>query len=287
MAIIADMRRLSDVLLSKLSQTVEAVWQFIPNLIVATLGIILAWIVAKIIERFLSLVLESIKLDELLARGRVDNKALDAAGVGASPTRMIAVLGFWTTFFFVGLAPAADLLQLKAGRLLMERLIGYIPEVLGAGMILAAAFFIGGLLREVIAGVIAVAGLGYARESGWLVYLLVVVIGFGLALSALGLDRPLILAVAAVLSVASVSTLAIGFAFGARDLFGAIVAGRELRGRLAIGDDIIIGDYTGKIERLSLAAVFLRTVEGTVSVPNHIFIQTAIVKKSEQVNKAA
>ena len=287
MAISAAIRRLSDTLLSKLSQTVEDVWQFIPNLIVAALWLMLVWIVAKVVERFLSMAFDSIKLDELLARGPVDNKSLDLNGVSLSPTRMIPVLSSWAIFFFFGLIPAADLLKLKAGRLLLERLIGYIPEVLAAGMILAAAFFIGNLLREVIRGLMIVARLDYARESGWVVYLLGVIIGFGLALSALGLDRPLILTVVAVLSIAIVLTLAAGFVFGARDLFGAIVAGRELRDRLAVGDDITIGDFTGTIERFSLVAVLLRTVEGTASVPNHIFIQKVIVKKNSQVNKAA
>lgn len=287
MAISTAIRQWSQALLGELAVVAGDIIRFIPGLIVATLALVIAWIVGKILERLTVLILDAVKFDEMLARGPVNFTALESAEAKAPPTRIISILVFWTTFFFMGLAPAADALGLAPARVLIERVIDFIPIALAALLAVVAAVFIAGLIRESISSTLATSNLPFGRELGWLGYAIVVVFGLGLAFQALKIATPVLTVVLGVVAGTVGLALAIGFGIGARDVFGAMAAGRELRDRLSEGDEVAVENYTGTVERLGLDAVDLRTPYGLVSIPNHLFIQKIVVKKASPPRRAA
>jgi len=287
MAIMTAVRHWGQALLAEWTGVAGAVIGFIPLVIVASLAVVIAWIVGKILERLVILVLEAAKFDELLARGPVNLPAVKAAGATAPASRTIALLVFWATFLFMGLAPAADILKLTVARVLFEKLIGFVPVVLAALLTIVAAVFIAGLVREAIHSVLATSSLPFARELGWAAYVIIAISGLGLGLRVLRVTTPVLTAVMAAAGATAGLALALGLGLGARDVMGAIAAGRELKNRLAPGDEVTIDRYTGTIERLGLDAVDLRTPEGSVSVPNNLFIQKAVLKKATSPRRAA
>lgn len=280
MAVTTAIRHWSQALISSLTKAGSGLIDWLPGLIVAVLAVVVAWVVGRILERLVVLGLEAANFDELLARGPVNHNALESAGVKVPPSRLTGTLIFWVVFFFLGLAPAADAIGLARGRVFVERVIAFIPAVFVALAVIAAAFFIADLLREVIRSTLTTANLPFGRELGWFSYLVMVIFGLGLALQALSVPSPVITAGLALAAVAVGLCLAIGFGLGSRDVFGAITAGRDLRARLAEGDEVVVDDYAGTIERLGLDAVDLRTSHGLVSIPNQVFIQQVVEKKS-------
>jgi small-conductance mechanosensitive channel len=279
-AIVRAIREWSESMLSVLAAAAGDVIAFIPGLIVAVLALLVAWLVAKILERVSFLVLDAVKFDELLARGPINYQALKAAGVRQTPTRMVSVLVFWALFFWLGLAPAAEAVGLGAARVLVLEIIAFIPPVLGALLIVVAAYFIAVLLRETISSTLATANLNFGSAVGWIGFVTVVVFGIGVALNLLNVGSSFIIGTIAVVGVTIGLALAIGFGIGARDVFGAIAAGRDLKDRLVEGDEVVIDEYEGTIERLGLDTVDLRTPAGLVSIPNNLFIEKAMVKKA-------
>ena len=280
MAITTAIRQWSEDLIARLVLVGAAIVRFIPGLVVAILALVVAWIAGKILERLAVMGLEAVKFDEIMARGPVDHAALERAGAKAPPSRIAGALIFWATFFFLGLGPAADALGLQAGRVLVERVIVFLPAVLGALLVVAAAFFIGGLLLEALRASVTASNLPFGRELGWLAYFIIVLFGLGVALTVLDMTTSVILAVIGVAGGTVGLALAIGFGVGARDVFGAIAAGRELRDRISEGDEVTIDSHTGTVERVGLDAVELRTAYGLVSIPNTLFIQKVVVKKA-------
>ncbi len=287
MAIVAAIRQWGEMLLAELAIVAGDVIRFIPDLIAAALALVFAWIAGKILERLTILGLERIKFDEMLARGPVDFSSLESVEAKAPPTRIISILVFWAVFFFLGLAPAADILGLAPARIWIERIIDFVPVVFGALLVLAAATFIAVLTRELIVSILTTSNLPYGRELSWLGHALIVIFGAGLALQVLRVTTPIITAGLAIIGGTVGLALAIGFGVGARDVFGAIAAGRELRDRLSEGEEVTVEGYTGKVERLGLDAVQLRTAQGFVSIPNHLFIQKAVMKKASPPRRAA
>jgi hypothetical protein len=279
-AIVGAIREWSETMLAILAAAAADVIQFIPGLIVAVLALLVAWFVAKILERVSFLILQAISFDELVARGPVNYQALKAAGTRQTPTRMVSVLVFWALFFWLGLAPAAEAVGLGAARVLVLEIIAFVPPVLGALLILVAAYFIAVLLRETISSTLATANLNFGSAVGWLGFVIVVVFGIGAALRLLNVGTNFIVGTIAVAGISIGLALALGFGIGARDVFGAIAAGRDLRDRLVEGDEVVIDNYEGTIERLGLDTVDLRTPLGLVSIPNNLFIEKAVVKKA-------
>ena len=287
MAITAAIRQWSQILLTELAVVIGEIIRFIPGFVVAVLAVVVAWIAGRILERLTVLVLEGIKFDEMLARGPVDFTSLEVAEAKAPPTRIIAALVSWATFFFLGLAPAADILGLTVARVLVERIIDFVPTVLAALLVMGAAILIGVLLRELIRSVLATSNLPFGRESGWVAYALVVMFGLGLALQVLHISTSVSTAILGAVGATVGLAVAIGFGVGTRGVFGAVAAGRELRDRFSEGDEVMVENYTGTVERFGLDAVQLRTPQGLVSIPNYIFMHKIVVKKSLPPRRAA
>jgi small-conductance mechanosensitive channel len=163
---------------------------------------------------------------------------------------------------------------------LVLEIIAFIPPVLGALLIVVAAYFIAVLLRETISSTLATTNINFGSAVGWIGFVTVVVFGIGVALNLLNVGSSFIIGTIAVVGVTIGLALAIGFGIGARDVFGAIAAGRDLKDRLVEGDEVVIDEYEGTIERLGLDTVDLRTPAGLVSIPNNLFIEKAVVKKA-------
>lgn len=265
----------------------DAIIGFIPALVVASLAIVIAWIIGKILERLTVLFLEAIKFDELLATGPISPAALEVAETQAPATKIISVFVFWATFFFTGLAPAANLLGLSAARALVGRLISFVPLVLASLLTVGAAVFIAALVREAIRSILATSNLGYARELGWAAYIVIALSGLGLALKVLRVSTPVLMAGIGTVGATVGLALAIGFGLGAREALSAIAAGRELKHRLNKGDEVAIDRFAGTVEKLGLDAVDLRTPQGMVSIPNSLFLQRVVVKKESPPKRAA
>lgn len=287
MAIFTAVRHWGQTLLAQWTSVIGAIIGFIPSLIAAVLAVVVAFIFGKILERLVVIVLEAAKFDELLARGPVNPKALAAAGVKRSVIGTVSTIVFWATFFFMGLVPAADVLDLALAGILIERLVDFVPVVLLALLTIAAAVFIAGLIRDLVRSVLATANLPFGRELGLTAYVVLVISGLGLSLRVLRVSTPLLTGAMAVLAAIIGLALALGFGLGAREVLGAIAAGRELKDRLSEGDEVTIDRYSGVIERLGLDAVDLRTPDGVVSIPNSLFIQKAVTRKTAPPRRAA
>ncbi|MCK4268806.1 MAG: mechanosensitive ion channel [Actinomycetia bacterium] len=293
MAVIIEIRKLGELLLAQIIHVAEAILAFLPSLIAASLAVLFGWILGKVLQYLINYVLEAVKFDELLGAEPINHEVFESAGLKVSLSQLLGTVIFWATFFFFGLAPAADMVNLESGRVLIERVIGFLPEVFGALLVLAAAFFIAGLLRNIFLAVMAPSNLRFLQASSWLIYAIFIVFGFGLALNVLGVagslvvDRFLVTVLLGAGGLGLTLAAAIGFGLGARDVFGAIIAGYQIRDRLAVGDRISIDDYSGVVEQMGLAAVQLRDAERIISIPNHLFFQKVILKKRQEQKKAA
>jgi hypothetical protein len=160
---------------------------FIPNLIVAIVIFILGWIVASLVARVIVHIIKAIKLDN----------ALEQAGLGAVVKRSGVTLdsgafvgGIVKWFIIVAfLVASLDVLGLSQVNLfLREVVLGYIPNVLVAVLILLVSVVLADVVSKIVVGSSSAAGVKSAnflgtvtRWSIWIFALLAALVQLGIA----------------------------------------------------------------------------------------------------------
>ncbi len=197
------------------------------------------------------------KLEQLVARFRgvlyVDDKIKSATDV---ETRV---------------SPVLDRLRDYAGRILEQ-----LPLIAVAALVTALCWFLGWLISRI------------APRYGWfginpmmknlisrLFMFIFVIIGIIIALDILDVTA----LVGAVVGTAGIAGLAIGFAF--KDIVENYLAGLllSIRGLFSINDHVAIGEYEGRVVRLTSREIVVMTLDG-----NHVLIPNSTVFKSVIVN---
>jgi len=187
------------------------VLQFIPKLILAIIIFIAGWVVGSVLSEVVSKIIKAIKVDLILesagARG-----LLDKAGFNLNTGAFLGGLVKWF-IIIVFLVTALDILKLEAvNAFLTNVVLGYIPQVIVATLILVVAAVLADLSQKVLSGGARAldskhAGMvgGVARWAIWIVAILA-------ALNQLGIAGPMM----QTLFTGLVAMLAIagGLAFG-------------------------------------------------------------------------
>ncbi len=171
---------------------------FVPQLIGALILLLVAWVVATVLKKIVSGALRAIKLDERLG-------AEEAAETSIADNLGEAI--YWLVFLLFLPAILSTLALeglLEPVQTLVDELLGFLPNILGAGLILAVGWFIANLVRRIVTNLLASVGadrlanrvgladaLGTMKVSGLIgliVYVLILMPVLTAALNALGID---------------------------------------------------------------------------------------------------
>ena len=171
---------------------------FVPQLVGALILLLMAWVVATVLKKVVSGSLRALKLDERL--GGADESATSIANNLGEAVYWLVFLLFLPAI--LGTLALEGLLQ--PVQALVDDLLGFLPNVLGAGLILAVGWFIANLVRRIITNLLASVGadglasrvgladaLGTIKISGLVglvVYVLILLPVLTAALNALGID---------------------------------------------------------------------------------------------------
>lgn len=163
------------------------VLQFLPKLLLAIIIFIAGWVVGSVLSDVVSKIVKAIKIDSILesagARG-----LLDKAGFNLNTGAFLGGLVKWF-IIIVFLVTALDILKLEAvNAFLTNVVLGYIPQVIVATLILVVAAVLADLSQKVLSGGARAleskhAGMvgGVARWSIWIVAILAALNQLGIA----------------------------------------------------------------------------------------------------------
>jgi hypothetical protein len=199
-----------------------------------------------------------------------------AYGMMASPTRPrplqeaarpLSSLAFWV----------AVIVGLMALETIPRDLVGFLPQVLSAAIIVIGANVLSSFVLTAIGGMLARASASVQRQVSMLVKTLIIGMAALLAVAQLGVDTTVInLAVAAIFfGVAASLTLLIGL--GGRGVATEVASTRVLRRLLQIGDTVTVGDISGRVVAVHPTAVEVTGSDGkTLLVPSSSFTSKTI-----------
>src|SRR5688572_6205486 len=176
------------------------------------------YLLAKLIEQGAERLLHRIRLNQALERGGV----MDAVERGAShfnPTKVVGKTLFWILMFAV-IMVAATALGLESLAAVFAELVGYLPSLMSAIVILIVGIVLGrftaGLIMASAGGVQG--GPTLARVGRWGVVMLAVF----MALQELGIATDIVTTAFAILFGAVALAMALAFGLGNRELAGQV-----------------------------------------------------------------
>lgn len=253
----AGLTSLFDALREQLSRIVDA----LPELLGALLIVVVGWIIARAVRRATRGFADG--LNRLLARLFPSGRF---AGTRVSP-RLSAVVGaiaFWS-IVLVSLSLAAQVAGFSAIAGWLDRATVYLPALLVAAVILLIGYVLSLYAREQVERHTGGrrSGMGRWAQAG------VLLLAFVTALSQVGIDTGVLVAVTAIVVAAVAAALALSAAFGARRYASNLVGVRTVRDQLAPGQLVRIQGITGHVLEITPSQVTLETDEGRALVPGH------------------
>ncbi|MCB9805975.1 hypothetical protein H6775_02320 [Candidatus Nomurabacteria bacterium] len=200
-----------EVLNESFQSVLAGVVSVLPNLIIAIVIVIIGWIVGAALSKVIEQILKSIKLDKALSTAGL-HSLVEKSGFSLNSGKFIGELVKWFVIV-VFLVAAFDVLGLsQVNDFLRGVVIGYLPQVIAAVLILLIAVVVAEAMRKVVSASAKAAGLMSANFLGsvtkWAIWIFAVLA----ALFQLGIAATFIqtLFTGAVVALA----LALGLAFG-------------------------------------------------------------------------
>jgi len=257
---------------------VSTLADFVPRLVGAAVVLLVALVVALLLQRLTVRFLESLGLEDLFERTGAAN-SLGQLGYEGGPSRLIGAVLFWG-IMLTGVAGSLSVLGLSSLQSTMDQIINLSGRALVALVILIAGVMSAGWLAELVAREAERAELRGANAFRRIVFITIVVIAALLAASQLGLETYIVvlLAVVVLATLGLVTALAMGQ--GLALLSGNIAAGRYVQDGTAVGDVISVDGVEGTVEELGYASVTVRSEDGHLyRIPNRTLLENVVRKR--------
>ena len=183
---------------------------FVPNIIVAIILFVVGWVVGEAVGAWIAKLIRSVKIDKVLEKLDL-NILLQRAGYRLDSGKFLGTLVKW--FIIVGfLVAALDVLQLNEVNAFLQQVLGYIPKVIIATVIMIIAAVLADVMQKIVIASAKAASVTSAELFGgitkWLIWIFAVV----MALEQLGMMGPFLQIF--MTGIVATITIAVGLSFG-------------------------------------------------------------------------
>lgn len=211
---------------SVLSQSFANLWigfvSFVPALLVAVIIFIIGWVVGASLSKVVEQLFKLIKVDGALKAAGVEDLVkksgfvLNSGKFVGELVRWFVVIAFLiASFEILGLTQVNDFLK--------GVVLGYIPSVIAAVLILMVAAVLGEIVRKTIIGGIQAAGVSSANFLGSVAKWAIWVVALFAALSQLGIAPAVLQTLFTGVVIALSLALGLSFGLGGQDAAGRYI----------------------------------------------------------------
>ncbi|MCX6712803.1 MAG: hypothetical protein NTY66_01190 [Candidatus Vogelbacteria bacterium] len=207
-----------------LTQSFQSLWinviSYIPTIFVALVIFLAGWVTGAVVGEWVGKIIKSLRIDRFLTQLGV-REVVEKAGYRLDAGMFIGALVKWFVILAFLIA-SVDVLGLNQVNVFLEQVIGYIPNIVVASLILIIGAFLADFLSRLIVASARAAGMKGTRTIGNIVRWAVWIFALLAALSQLGIASFLFQTLWT--GVVAALALAIGLAFG--------LGGKEAAARL-------------------------------------------------------
>jgi small-conductance mechanosensitive channel len=197
-------------------------------------------------------------------------RELHNAGLESLVPRLVGGILFWTVAL-TALATAGQILGLPTLTEGVSTLSRILPVVVLTSLVVVGGIVLGNVARAAVTRASAAAGAKRAALLGRLARAGILLTAFVVALDQIGLDSRLLISGISILFAAVVGSLALAFAFGARETVGNMIALHYMGQAYRVGDTLSLGDVEGRVVELRATGIVLDTSSGRTFVPGSRF----------------
>lgn len=194
---------------------------FVPNLlamlVILTIGILLAFIIKRILVKFLA----AINFDSWSDRMGF-TKLMRKGDLWSKPSATLGVIVFWL-LVIVTLMSGLNALQIAAIDQLVSQFFSYIPRIFSAAMILIVGYLFSGFISRAVLIAAANSGFHYAKILAEAVHTLLIVLILAMIMEQLQIAPSIVLAAFSIIFGGIVIALAIAFGVGGIDAARRII----------------------------------------------------------------
>jgi len=256
-------------------ETLRTVVIWLPNLFGALVLLLFGWLVARLVQFIIGGLLRRLRLDVLTERVGI-SRILSNAGLESSMSNLLARLAYWLILFVFVLA-AAESLGLIGVTEMLNRLVGYLPNVLAAALILLLGSLVAQVIGDTLGKMTTEAGVAAGSALGQVVRYTLLVFTIVLALGQLGIQTDLLTIAASALVIATALALSLAFGIGSRDLARNIMAGYHARESFEEGQQLGLRGYTGQLMSIGTVKSVIKTRKGLISLPNAALTEEEVI----------
>jgi len=203
------------------SQSVSDIAIFLPRLAAAILIFLVGIALAGALRKLVVKLLDKLRFSAVLKNTPVEHFVQNAE-LGQRVEDVLGSILYWLVMLVVA-QTSVSVMGLASLSVLLERILGYLPQVFSAVLVLFIGILISGLVESLVKGALRSLDAKSARALGKVASYSVVTIVVLIALSELGIAQEFIF----ILFVGFVSTLSLGFGLalglGGKDLVGKLL----------------------------------------------------------------
>ena len=212
---------LSTALATGLVNLLDALIQFLPQLILGFIVLGLGIILAKWAKILIVRGIKSLRLGEVLGTTSL-GKFYQASHLEPKLEALAGEVSRWLILYLF-LISALDIFGLDDIAELLKNLLNYLPNLLSALIIFLIGFFAAGFIEQLVKNVLAPIDLSSARLAGKVASYTIVIFALIIAVGELGIAKEYILILFSGFVALIVLALGLAFGLGAKDLVAQVL----------------------------------------------------------------
>jgi hypothetical protein len=247
----------------------------IPNLLIAVIVLLIAWLLARLVSGGFERLLRTVKFDLLAERLQLTH-FLQQMGVQMSPSAVIGRFIYWI-FVLLIIASAAETLNWTIVSELIQKLFAYLPKLATGIGIFIVGSYLASLARDFIRSATASLGISTGRILSSVLYYLLFIMVVLTAMEQASIDTRILSTNLLMIIGAIMLAAAISYGFASRDVLSNILAGFFNRRTFQKGMVIEVDGIQGMIVEMSNVAVTIQVTENErVVIPSHQLLTTKV-----------
>lgn len=247
---------------------------FLPKLLSACLILIAGWLIAAVVSRLVGRALRGVQADRIAEKRGVTQTLADLGFTG-TVSGLISDTVYWV-ILLLSILPTVEALHLDYFTLMVARVLGYLPTVIAAAVILLAGLSFARFLSNALVRSARKGKLEYAGALGivcrYFISLIVVVI----TLAQLGVQTAILTIVLAVVLISAGLATALALGFGSRAVVSNLLAGSFVRDHFPVGRVVDVQGVRGTVIAVHAVSTDLKGESGSISVPNTVLMENVV-----------
>ena len=226
-----------------------------PKIISGIILVLVAWLVAKIIERAIRLMMIRMNFDNVLGKVGIDT-AIQQLGLRKSLSDVIPRVVYFLLLFLLARS-LADTVGLTAISNAIGSFLGFVPNMIAAILILLVGSALGRFAGTAVTRSAEDSGLDFAPALGRVLSAVVIFVAVIMAMAQLRLDTDIVRLVTALSLAGAALAFGLCFGLGSRTLVSNILAGLYVKRLFVPGTEIEVDGLRGVVASVSTTSTIL------------------------------